>query len=238
MAKGIAAIQELAESNKVEYEDKVYIPELWPALRNDGDSVVVRFLEDSTEFEGAFFHMKQRQGTKIWDRYLCLDQAAENPENCPGCVAGIPKSFKGFINVVWYDAPQVARDSEGKAIKNSKGEYEIDGYADQNVVWIQGITVFQQLAMLDVEYKGLSNRDFKIIRSGKGKDTTYNIIPTANDPEPLSQELLDGAFDLSQFTEPVEPEVLTKAFLGGQYEQPVETPTDKSPFRRKNRFEK
>ena len=236
MARGIEQFSKLAEANQKEYEDRVYVPELWPALRNDGDSVVVRFLEDSDEFEGAYFHMVQRAGSKIFDRYLCLDQENENPENCPGCVAGVQKSFKGFINVVWYDAPKIKRDEEGKGIKDSNDNWIPDGVEDINAVWIQGITVFKQLHTLDLEYKGLKDRDFKIVRSGKGKQTTYNILPTANEPVDLPKELLEGKHDLSQFTQPTPAEEMSKVFLGGQYDQPQEAASS-SPFRRKSRFE-
>lgn len=237
MAKGIEAINILAEANKKEYDDSPFVRELWPALKNDGDSVDVRFLEDSTEFEGAYFHMQQRPGSKIFDRYLCLDQENVNPENCPGCVAGIPKSFKGFINVIWYDSDKVERDDDGKAVKNAKGEYTVVGKEDVNAVWIQGITVFKQLATLDAAVKGLTNMDFRIVRSGTGKSTAYNIIPLVGEEREFDPELLESKYDLTQFTQPTDVERMNSVFLNAQYEQPQEVQAGASPFRRKNRFE-
>lgn len=236
MAKGLDAINKIAEANKKEFDGE-FITQLWPALKNDGDSVDVRFLEDSTEFEGAYFHMVQRPGSKMFDRYLCLDQENIDPESCPGCVAGTPKSFKGFINVIWYDAPQIERDADGKGVKNAKGEYNIVGTADVNAVWIQGITVFRQLGTLDSAVKGLKNLDFRIVRSGSGKSTAYNIIPLVGEEREFDPELLETKYDLTQFTEATDLDKMNQVFLNAQYEQPEANEAGKSPFRRKNRFE-
>ena len=141
-ATGINQFLEAAKNREANYERKEYAKELWPALKEDGSSVNIRFLDTLDEISGGYFHSVQINGR--WTKFLCLDQEGENPDSCPACVAGVQKTFKGFINVLWYDAPILARDNDGKAIKKN-GDYVIEGYEDVNAVWEQGITVFKNL---------------------------------------------------------------------------------------------
>lgn len=239
MARGIDEFIKVAEANSKEFEKREYAPEIWPGLRNDGDSIVVRFLENSTEFEGAYFHMAQKvsqNGKKYFQRYLCLDQENESPGSCPACVAGIQKSFKGFINVVWYDAPVYQKDDDGKLVKTN-GEYVQTGVEDINAIWIQGITVFKSLHTLDLTYNGLTNNDFRIIRSGKDKKTQYNILPVPGEPQEIDPKFIENKHDLSVFTQPSDLAAMQQAFLPGQGQQVATPEAGASPFLRKNRFD-
>lgn len=235
MATGIDEFIKISEANQKTFETREYAPELWPALRNDGDKVTVRFLEVAEEFEGAYFHMYQRPESRIWLKAVCLDQDGTSPNSCPGCVASVPKSFKGFVNVVWFDAPVYEKDSDGKLVKTN-GEYKQVGTDDINAVWVQGITVFKALHQLDLAFKGLNARDFTITRSGKGKQTQYMVIPTGDDPYEVDKKFIENKFDLSNFTKPQDVSELSKIFLNSQEEVAQGTDTG-SPWKRKSRFE-
>jgi hypothetical protein len=150
--------------------------ELWPALRNSGDSVIVRFLEQGEEVKAAWCHEYRKANVNRSFFEPCLDQL-ETGVPCPGCEQGLKRTFKGAINVIWRDSPQLKRGEDGRAVKNEAGQFVVDGYKDEIAVWFQGITVFEDLADKDVKYRGLTSRDFEITRRGSGLNTKYSIDP-------------------------------------------------------------
>lgn len=235
MAKGIQAFLDAAQNRADSYERKEYARELWPALKASGSSVNVRFLDNLDEIEGGYFHSVNVNGR--WQKYLCLDQEQENPASCPACVAGVQRTFKGFINVLWYDAPVYKRDDSGKMVKEN-GEYVIEGYEDTNAVWEQGITVFKQLHTLSETYTDFTGTDFKIQRIGTGVQTQYNILPLPGDPQEVEAEFLENKYDLSEFVQPTDASKMLEVFVPGQATVAAQntTPAGGSPFKRKNRF--
>lgn len=235
MATGIQAFLDAAQARENSFERKEFARELWPALKEDGASVNVRFLDPLDEIEGGYFHAVKVDGR--WRKFLCLDQEGDNPDSCPACVAGVQKTFKGFINVLWYDAPILARDDDGKAIKKN-GEWVIEGYEDVNAVWEQGITVFKNLHTLSETYGDITSNDFKILRSGTGKQTQYNILPTPNEPEEIDPKFLENRYDLSEFVQATDLSKMQEIFLPSQgaVASGNATPAGQSPFTRKNRF--
>ena len=210
MATGINQFLEAAKNREANYERKEYAKELWPALKEDGSSVNIRFLDTLDEISGGYFHSVQINGR--WTKFLCLDQEGENPDSCPACVAGVQKTFKGFINVLWYDAPILARDNDGKAIKKN-GDYVIEGYEDVNAVWEQGITVFKNLHTLSETYDGIDKVDFKILRSGTKKQTQYNVLPLPGEPQEVDPKFLENKYDLNEFVTPPDASKMQEVFL-------------------------
>lgn len=182
MAKGFEAVRKASEdiTNRKNSGGNFGPQELWPALRNSGDSVQVRFLEQGDEVECAWMHEYKQTGKQRSFFTPCLDQKGEGTP-CPGCEQGIKQTFKGYINVIWRNSPQLERDADGRAIKNEQGQYKVSGYADEVVVWVQGITVFEDLADKDIKYRGLCTRDFEVRRRGSGLNTKYVIDPVLDD---------------------------------------------------------
>lgn len=223
-----------------------FVKELWTNLGGDGDTVQVRFLEQGDDVTLAWMHEYMVGNRRKYVQ--CLDQQ-EDGTACPGCEGDFKRKFQGFINVILRDAPQLKRDPESKrAVKDDSGRYVVDGYADEVFTWVQGITVFEDLADKDIKYKGLCTRDFTVQRKGKMLSTKYNIDPALDDEgnanaTPMSKSDEALAADKYNLTE----EYLTpntyaeiKALLNGQEtgsvtEEQVET--SKSPFsNRGNRF--
>jgi hypothetical protein len=174
---GFAAIQEAASkmSSGSGVSNVLYFK-----LANSGDSATVRFLEQGDEVYSYWYHdfthIDKKNGWKT--KLACLDQDDDGTP-CPGCEEDLPRKFQGLINVIWRDAPLYAKDSEGN-IDWSKQK----GTADQIAVWRAGIELFNKtLSRKDVTYKGLSSRDFEIVRDGIGLKTTYSVEPVVTDGE-------------------------------------------------------
>ena len=155
-----------------------FAKELWPALRNSGDSVVVRFLEQGEDVHVGWMHEYQDGNRRKY--VLCLDEEDQGVP-CPGCESQVKRTIRGFVNVIQRDAPQFETDENGRAKKNTAGQYIVTGTADEVVVWSQGITVFEDLADKDVKYRGLGSRDFEVTRRGSGLNTKYSIEPVLDE---------------------------------------------------------
>lgn len=171
---------------------------------DDGESAVVRFLEQGDEvyfyWYHDFTHVDKQQGWKI--KFPCLDQSDEGTP-CPGCEQNLPRKFQGMINVIWRDAPILKRDEEGNFVRDKQKNIIIEGNEDQVAVWRTGPELYKTLAKKDVAFKGLSSRDFEITRDGSGLDTTYSIEPADVDsgPQALSKkdkEIIREKYDLDE----------------------------------------
>lgn len=219
--------------------------ELWPALKNSGDSVVVRFLEQGDEVHVAFMH--ELPNRKRPEFVVCLDQDGAG-NACPGCDQNLKRTIKGFINVIWRDSPQLKRGEDGRATKNNAGQYEVESVKDEIAAWMQGITVFEDLADKDLTYRGLTSRDFKITRRGTGLNTKYTIDPVLDEngnanSTPLTeadQKLVAEKYDLDKEYLPNLTYEEAEAIIGGQArdgggvteEAVQEKRTQGSPFNR------
>lgn len=167
----------------------------------DGDSAIVRFLEESDEVAWSWCHQLEPEGGRSWGRKVpCRDQdelGNQQGEPCPGCEHPNEevrkRKFTGWINMIWRDAPKAVRDSEGRVRKDANGKVITDGVADQIATWESGITVFEELDGKDVTYKGLTSRDWRITRKGSGLKTTYVIEPADPDGGPKSMSVKDKA---------------------------------------------
>lgn len=198
MPKGFGAIKAAADKMNSGGGSNVY----YFKLVNSGDSATVRFLEEGDDVYSYWYHdfthVNKQEGWKT--KVPCLDQEDDGTP-CPGCEEDMPRKFQGLINVIWRDAPVYAKDSEGNIDWDKK-----KGTADQVAVWRAGIELFSKvLGRKDVTYKGLSSRDFEIVRDGVKLNTSYSVEPVVIDGEtkavPLSKDdkaLAKEKYDLEE----------------------------------------
>ena len=182
----------------------------------DQQSAVVRFLEQGDDVNWAWVcKLEPRPGRRFGDYEVTRDQEGKGTVPCPLAERGIPRQFRGWINVIWRDAPVFKRDDNDRLVRDQNNKPIVAGTADTVAVWETGITVFQELEQLDATFKGLASRDFRISRKGIGFDTRYHILPADPDggPKPLSdadKALAAEKYDLKQFTTPKSYEELAR----------------------------
>lgn len=207
-----------------------------------GDTAVVRFLEQGDDVTSVWCHQLPATGNRKFGPFVpCRDQDQETGErigeDCPGCEDGLKKKFRGYINVLWRDAPVFATETDGEG--REKTNYKkIVSNEDQVVIWETGIEVFEDLQILDTDWNGLSSREFKIRRKGDGLDTKYYISPADPDGGPTKvsksdQTLIDEErYDLNELTSPGSYDTWGK-FGGGQSKEITAVDSDASPFRQR-----
>lgn len=205
----------------------------------DGEVADVRFLEQGDEVNWAWVHeLPPAPNRIVGDKIPCRaydEEGVFTGENCPGCDRQYKRTFQGAINLIWRNAPVFARDENGRIVKNGNAPVVTD-HKDQIAVWVQGITVFNELSEKDSTYRGLSSRDFKIRRRGKGLSTKYSIDPSDPDggPKALSasdEELAAEKYDLTPFVEPPSYESWGNRNAGQTGSSDVQ-PAETSPFMR------
>lgn len=213
MPRGFQGVRQVAENNKNAFNNASNEGNYVKKFKLlDGATATVRFLDQGEQIAWCHIHAIPTGGQ--WPEDLpCLDQDGEG-RRCPGCESDNAKiskrKFKGFINLIWRNAPK----------QEKKGDkWETTSYEDQIAVWMSGITVFDELDTIDVNYKGLISRDFRIVRKGAKLDTTYSILPADVDsgPQPLSDadnELTKKKYDLQQFITPLSAEEMAQKMTG------------------------
>ena len=226
-----AAAQDINERKNSggDFEKKKYL-----RLPKDGDKATVRFLESGDDVVSAWCHVVPHPKIQWGIKIPCRDQDAETGErigaDCPGCEQGLKRTFQGWINAIWRDAPVYEVDSDGKVDFNS-----VVGNEDQVVVWQSGINVFEDLQVQDETY-GLDSRDFIVRRRGTGKNTTYNVLPVDGGPTTMSkadEALAEGKYDLNEVSTPPDYEVWGKRRDENSDEE--QKPIKESPFASKRR---
>lgn len=176
---------------------------LWFRLQ-DKEETIVRFLEEGEGIFWCMMHDVPVSGRQFGRDVQCCDQDRDGTP-CPGCERDLPRKFKGFINVIWDDAPVFKRDSEGKMVKDDDKNPIIMGHKPQVAVWGSGIRVFEELDEVNANYRGLRSRKFKVKRKGIKLDTKYHIAPADVDSGPQEmtneeKELEKKKYDLNEFT--------------------------------------
>jgi hypothetical protein len=171
-----------------------------------GDEAIVRFLEQDDDIFWCMMHEVPVEGRQWGKNVPCLDQEKDGTP-CPGCERDMDRRFKGYINLIWFNAPVFKRDSENKIVKDRLGDPVVTGEKPQVAVWNSGIRLFEELDEINSNYKGLMSRPFKIKRKGSGLDTKYVITPADPDggAKPMGddeQKLANEKNDLNQFTKP------------------------------------
>lgn len=184
-----------------------------------GEETVVRFLEQDDDIFWCMMHEVERPDRAWGDTIPCLDQEKDGTP-CPGCEKGLDLKFKGFINLIWEDAPIFKRDDQGKMVKDSTGDPVILGTKPQVALWSSGIRLFEELGEVNDNFKGLMSRRFRVKRKGSGFDTKYHIAPEDVDsgPQPMTdaeKALANEKFDLNPFVKPPSYEDFAKRLNGG-----------------------
>jgi hypothetical protein len=166
----------------------------------------VRFLEQGEDVHWAYMHEVPVEGRHWGDFYPCLDQEKDGTP-CPGCDRDMDRKVKGYINLIWFDAPVYARDQDGRLLKDAQNKKIIEGRKDQVAVWTSGRRLFENLDETDSDWKGLTSQRFKVKRKGEGFDTTYKILPVdpAAGEEDFSEnekKLAEEKADLNPYVTP------------------------------------
>lgn len=195
---------------------------LWFRL-SDGDEAVVRFLESEDDTFWCYMHEVPVEGRSFGREVACCNQENDGTP-CPGCEQDLPRRFKGFINLIWEDAPIFKRDNDGKLIKDRDNQPIITGRKPQVAVWGSGIRVFEELDETNTNYRGLKSRKFKVKRKGEKLSTKYHITPADVDsgPQAMSadeKKLADGKYDLNEFIKPPSYDAFMKELGQGGSQQ-------------------
>lgn len=209
MSKGFEGIKNRVEQKKAQSQfrqDRKFDgpPPLYFSIK-DGESAHVRFLEENDDVHYADVHEIPVEGRSWGITVPCLDQSAEGLP-CPGCERGLDRKFKGYINVVWFDAPVWKRDENQRLVKDNNNQKISIGNKTQVAIWTSGIRLFEKLEVINDRYKGLSSRRFEVTR--KGRDLPfYEIVPVEidggpQDFSPTEEELAESKPDLNQYTVP------------------------------------
>ena len=143
------------------------------SLKQDKESAVVRFIQNSTDdFEIVAVHEVevQTQNGPSKRKVNCLRGANEPIEKCPFCETNQKLQRKFFVHLVKYEQTQ-------------------NGIVAVPMVWERPLSFAKDLANKIQTYGGgpLSDHIFKITRNGapKDKNTTYTVdyLPPQNFPE-------------------------------------------------------
>ncbi len=209
MSRGFSGIKDRSEQmrrSEKRFEQKKYDgpPPLYFGIK-DGESAIVRFLEQDEDVHYADVHEIPVEGRSWGITVPCLDQDAEGLP-CPGCERGLDRKFKGYINVVWFDAPVWKRDENMKLVKDDNNNKIKTGEKTQVAIWSSGIRLFEKLEVINDRYKGLRSRRFEVTRIGDNLPR-YEIVPEDPDSgpqsfEPIETELDMQKVDLNQYTVP------------------------------------
>ena len=190
---------------------------LWFRLAS-GEESPVRFLEQDDDIAWAWMHEIPVEGRQ-WGRNVpCCDQERDGTP-CPGCEREMDRRFKGYINLIWPEAPVFKKDKDGKIVRDSTNDPVVLDHKPQVAILSSGIRLFEELEEVNTNYRGLMSRRFKIKRKGSGLDTKYVISPVDIDsgPQELDAEekkLAEEKYDLSQFTTPLSYEDFEKELRG------------------------
>lgn len=209
----------------------------------DGETAIVRFLEQDDDIAWADVHDIPVTGRKWGQKVPCLNQENDGTY-CPACNSpdeDIAKTtYLGYVNVIWRDAPVYKRDKENKLVKVD-GDYVVTGHKDQVAIWSSGVRLFEMLDEKNAKYKGLSSRDFEVQRKGTGFDTKYILEPEDVDGgrqemSKADKKLAEDKNDFSKIIEPpTEDEMLEKMGVvpsGKENAKRVEKAQSSNPFKR------
>jgi hypothetical protein len=215
---------------------------LWFRL-DEGQEAIVRFLEQGEDIFWCHMHEVPVEGRSFGRDVVCLNQEDDGTA-CPGCEQGLKRKFKGFINLIWDNAPVFKKDNEGKFVKGNDNKPIITGYKPQCAVWGSGIRLFEELEEIDSAFRGLTSRRFRVKRKGSELNTKYSIKPMEVDSGPQEfdsseKEIAGKKYDLNLFVKPptyaeFEKEMGKSGSGGGSQNGGNGGPTPpKNPFMRK-----
>jgi hypothetical protein len=156
----------------------------------DGESVIIRPLEEGDEFKDCFVHRVpfEREGKTQHIDVPCLDQKNKGVP-CPGCKDDIERRYKFYLNCI-------VRDHEDE---------DSDEKADTVMIWSGGITVATRLDKLQAKNKGLMGLDLEVERDGVKKKTKYTIdVESKSELSTDDKKLAEKKADLTRYITPPE----------------------------------
>lgn len=172
-----------------------------------GESVVVRFLEQGPDINNFAVHEYQVQTAQGPRRrtFTCLNDKDDGTP-CPACAAGMKRKLKGVYNVIQRQRPILRRGQDGKALKDGNNNYIVDGYADAVVILTVPSTTAEVLRQKDAHYQGLMSRDILASKTGS-QFQPWNFEPAdINSPAAALSEadlvLLGSKHNLDEFMAP------------------------------------
>lgn len=173
MPKGYQGAKKVGEFKSSRFEQRP--PGINYFSLKDGQTAVVRFLQNHEDIDWA---RKWTIGTYPKSELVnCVDQHEDGTPD-PGYAAGLKSGFKAYPTMIWRAAPIYRRDHEKKIVKDSNGNREIVGYADQVAVWECSYAVYEILSEKELKYRGLMNLEWEVKRRGYDKNTKYVIEPS------------------------------------------------------------
>jgi hypothetical protein len=204
MPRGMQGVKDASADAQARREAAQSGPRALYFKLGDGESTIVRFLEQDDDVAYCYMHEIPVEGRNFGRMVACCDQDKEGIP-CPGCDRDMKLKFKGYINVIWDDAPVLKRDQEGKVLRDNDGKVIITGTKSQAAVWNTGLQVFEQLDKINTNYRGLTSRRFKVERTGAKLDTKYFITPEDPDSGPgamsaAEKKIAAEKADLDEFT--------------------------------------
>lgn len=219
MPRGFKGVRQASAAIQAKRDTSNFGPSaLYFSLQPD-EEAIVRFLEEDDDISWCWVHDVPVDGRNWPQQVPCLDQDDED-EPCPGCEQEMPRKFKGFINLIWFDGPVYKRDKDNRLVKGSNGKKIVSHTEDQVAVWSSGVRLFEELDETNDTYKGLRGRRFKVKRKGKGLDTKYVIKPEdidsgKQDFSDEEAELDAKKYDLAEFMKIPSYEDFMKILNGG-----------------------
>lgn len=243
MAKGnVSSAVATIEEKKRGFAESGDRPRFLYFKLQDGESATVRFLEEESELHWSWVHQLPATGNyKFGPKIPCRDQGEDGEpigEACPGCERGYKRTFQGVVNILWRDAPIFERDESNRLVRDGFNNPVVSGRADQNAIWVAGVTVFEDLEELASTYNGLTSRDFLIKRRGEKLNTRYTISPADPDggPQKLAKAdlaLADSKYDLTQFVVAPTYDAWGSTKIAAQDDtEAIRSSTSSSPFKR------
>ena len=205
----------------------------------DGQFAVVRFLEQGDDLTFSETHRVPIQGRskRYFKSFICRN-FEDDGTPCPACQHENPDVSKritrGFVNMIWRDAPVYQRDEKKRLVKDPQGNLILVEREDQIALWPCSWTVFEQLKEKDSKYHGLMSRDWEIKRTGSSMDDTkYFIEPAVADggPSPMTiadMSLAEGKYDLVALTTPLSFEAFASVLVNGSLPNGPQPTQDRS----------
>lgn len=181
-----------------------------------GQTATGRLCEDREHIWYVYTHrLPPKQGQSYGDKILCSDQPLSSFElpsyqdgdrQCYACgLEGVSRSTTVIVNFIRYDDPVLARDADGKAVKDGKAyvfEKNEDGTIKTTMamlLWVAPQVAGSRLAYLETQHGGLSKHVITIGRTPDNKNPfMIDVFEKDKDPSPEEHAFFDKKGDPPQ----------------------------------------
>jgi hypothetical protein len=219
MPRGVKLLARIAEESKAKrdaYDAGGSDYQRALVLKNPGQSATGRFCEEGEGITFAYTHdLPLKPGKTMKDKVLCLNQDDLPNVPCYACEQGLPRSTRLIMNFIRYDEPKLARDGQGKPIKDNFGNYQFETTTDPAtgqrvaiteyalVVFVTGASAGGRIAYLEEQHggdekHGIASHVVKIVRTPDNQNP-YMIDVVKVDALPPSAE------EMALFNKKIDP---------------------------------